>query len=349
MSGQFSASLSFDELPERISTTPTPAPRSVRPPTDSLGVSDSGTDRAALEAPPPVPTSRRWDGELGRQVGILLHLACIALVGTAIIVVFFGIAFSLLRHPTGEGIGNSGARDRPMASVGAKPEMPLSAPTLSAVPSRSAPVATAGNATASAAPAAPFGAGLPASGATATAPGATSAVTKPAASGPDLTQLSTMGTQPDQRLRPNAIAETVGVPPQPFLEPMTGQAGEQSAVKRPVNAAAEIVRGMVAEPLDAATWVVDNQIVNLWGIRPWSPSLFPSLIGFVEQVRAKGAVECRRQTHSNRYRCLMATGEDLAEAALLAGVGRAADGATTAYRTAEAQAHQKSRGMWARP
>jgi len=346
MSGQFSAGLSFDELPERTSTTPTPVPRSVRPPADSLGISDTGTDRAALEAPPPEPTSRRWGGELGREVGILLHLACIALVGTAIIVVFFGIAFSLLRHPTGEGIANSGARDRPMGSVGAKP---LSAPTLSAVPSRSAPVATAGNATASAAPAVPFGAGLPASGATATAPGATSAVTRPAASEPDLTQLSTMGTQPDQRLRPNAIAETFGVPPQPFLEPITGQTGEQSGVKRPLNAAAEIVRGMVAEPLDAATWVVDNQIVNLWGIRPGSPSLFPSLIGFVEQVRAKGAVECRRQTHSNRYRCLMATGEDLAEAALLAGVGRAADGATVAYRTAEAQAHQRGRGLWARP
>src|SRR5215831_555622 len=181
MSGQFSASLSFDELPERISTTPSPVPRSVRPPADSLGISDTGTDRAALEAPPPEPTSRPW-GELGRQVAILLHLACIALVGTAIIVVFFGIAFSLLRHPTGEGIANSGARDRPMTSVGAKPEMPLSAPTLSAVPSRSAPVATAGNATASAAPATPSRAGLPASGATATAPGATSAVTKPAAS-----------------------------------------------------------------------------------------------------------------------------------------------------------------------
>src|SRR5215472_8245114 len=237
MSGQFSASLSFDELPKRISTTPSPVPRSVRPPADSLGISDTGTDRAALEAPPPEPTSRRWGGELGREVGILLHLACIALVGTAIIVVFFGIAFSLLRHPTGEGIANSGARDRPMESVGAKPEMPLSAPILSAVPSRSAPVATAGNATASTSPAAPFGAGLPASGATATASGATSAVTKPAASEPDLTQLSTMGTQPDQRLRPSTIAETVGVPPHPFLEPITGQAGEPSAIKRPVSAA----------------------------------------------------------------------------------------------------------------
>src|SRR5215813_4153162 len=98
MSGQFSASLSFDELPEQSSTTPTLAPRSARPPADSLGISDTGTDRAALEAAPPTPASRRG-AELGRQAGTLLHLACIAFVGAAIIVVFFGIAFSLLRHP----------------------------------------------------------------------------------------------------------------------------------------------------------------------------------------------------------------------------------------------------------
>jgi hypothetical protein len=292
MSGQFSASLSFDELPERISIPPT----------------------------------------LGQQAGILMHLACIAFVGTAIIVVFFGIAFSLLRHPTGEGIANSGGRDRHMAPAEAK-----LAPTLSAVPPSSAPMPPAGEATTSAASVAPLRADLPAPAAT--VPGTAPAMTALAASEPGLTRLSTMGTQPDQGLRPNAIAETPGVT----------QTGEHSGVKRPVNAAAEIVHGVVADAIDAMTWVVGDQIVNLWGIRPGSPSLFPSLIGFVEQVRAKGAVECRRQTHSNRYRCLMATGEDLAEAALLAGVGRAADGATGAYRTAEAQAHQKNRGLWARP
>lgn len=342
MSGQFSASPSFDELPERISTPPTLAPRSARPSADSLGISETGTDGAALEAAPPAPASRRRGAELGRQVGILLHLACIAFVGTAIIVVFFGIAFSLLWHPTGEGIANSGARDRHMAPAEAKP-----APTLSAVPSRSAPMPPAGEASASAAPVAPFRADLPASAAT--APGTTPAMTGLAASEPGLTQLSTNGTQPDQRLPPNAIAETPGVPPRPLLEPTTGPSGEHSGLKRPGNASAEIVRGMVTDTVDAMTWVVGDQTVNLWGIRPGPPNLFPSLIGFVEQVRAKGAVECRRQTHSNRYRCLMATGEDVAEAALLAGVGRAADGATVAYRTAEAQAHQRGRGLWARP
>ena len=130
MSGQFSASLSLDELPERIGTTPTLGPRSARAPADWLGTSDTGTDRRALEAP--APASRRRDGELGLQVGILLHLACIAFVGTVIIVVFFGIALSLLGHRTGEVIVNSGARDHHTASVGAKPEMLLSTPGNSA-------------------------------------------------------------------------------------------------------------------------------------------------------------------------------------------------------------------------
>jgi hypothetical protein len=258
---------------------------------------------------------------LGLQVGILLHLACIAFVGTVIIVVFFGIAFSLLGHRTGEVIVNSGARDHHTASVGAKPEMLLSTPTLSAVLSRSASVPPAGESPASDAPVAPFHADLPASAATVT--GTTPAMTGVAASEPGSRQLSTTGTQADQGLRPIA--------------------------KRPENASAEIVHGVVTDAVDAMTWVVGDQMVNLWGIRPGPPNLFPSLIGFVDQVRAKGAVECRRQTHSNRYRCLMATGEDVAEAALLMGVGRAAEGATVAYRTAEAQAHQRSRGLWARP
>jgi hypothetical protein len=342
MSGQFSASLLFDKLPERIGASPTLAPRSARPPVKSLGISDTGTDGPALEAAAPAPASRRWGAELGRQVGILLHLACVAFVGTAIVVAFFGIAFSRLGHPT-EGLTvNSGARDRHMAPAKAKP-----APTLSAVPSRPAPVAGAGEMTASATPVTPFRADLPASATPLSE--TTPAVTGLAAAEPGSTQSSTTGTQPDQRLRPNANAETPGVPPQPVAEPIMRPGSEHSGLKRPVNASAEIVHGMVANALDAMTWVVDDQVVSLWGIRPRSPSLFPSLIGFADLVRAKGAVECRRQAHSSRYRCLMATGEDLAEAALLAGVGRAADGATVAYRTAEAQAHQRGRGLWARP
>ncbi len=344
MSGQFFASLSLDELPGRTSTTPSTVPRSARPPADSLGISDTGADGPAFEATPPASASRRRSAELRLQVGIFLDLACIAFVGTVIIVVFFGIAFSLLGHPTREVIVNSVARGRHTVPVGAKPGMPLSAPTLSVAQSPSAAAPLAGEATTSAAP---IRADPPAPAAR--APGTTPAVTAVAASEPGSTQLSITGTQPGQRSGPNASVETLGAPPEPTVEPIAGQTGKPSPLKRPENASAEIVHGMVADVLDAAAWVVGDQIVNLWGIRPGSPNLSPSLTGFVDQVRAKGAVECRRQTHSSRYRCLAATGEDLAEAALLAGVGRAADGATVAYRNAEAQAHQRGRGLWARP
>src|SRR5262249_34053934 len=79
---------------------------------------------------PLVPTWRRWS-ELRLQLGILLHLACITLVGTVITVVLFGIAFSMLARTTKETGANSGARDRQM--IGAEPETRQSAPTRSAV------------------------------------------------------------------------------------------------------------------------------------------------------------------------------------------------------------------------
>src|SRR5271156_2953377 len=273
MSGQFSASLSLDEPPGRTSTNAHPSTAQSASARDTLGVFDTGT-----EAAPSASTSRRRGAELGLQVGIFLYLACIAFLGAAIIVVFFGIAFSLLRHPTGEVTDNSGAGDRHMAPVEAKPEMPLSALTLSAVPPRSASVSLTGEAPASAAPVAAFAAALPA--AAAATPGSTAAMTAPAASEPGSTQLSMVETQPGQRSRPNAIVETLSVPPEPLLEPIPGQSGTHSRLKRPGNGSAEIVHGMVADAANAMTWVLDDQIVILWGIRPGSPNPSPSLIGF---------------------------------------------------------------------
>jgi hypothetical protein len=343
MSGQFSASLSFDDLPERISATPTAAPRGARPPADSLGISDAGTDRPRLEAAPLARAPRRWGGKLGLQVGILVHLVCVAFVGAATIVVFFGMAFSLLGDPAKETVVASGARDRQMAPIGAEPDIPQSAPTFAAGPSRSAPVTLADEPPSSAASVAPFPGDLPT--AVATAPMATPAMTALAAPVAGSIQIPTSGTQPSQGLGSIEITETLGMHP----EVNTGQNDKSSLLKPAANASTEIVRGMVTKAVDAMTWVVGDQIVNLWGIRPGPSNPSSSLIEFAGQVRAKGAVECRRQTHSNRYRCLMATGEDVGETALFAGLGRAADGATVAYRSAEAQAHQKSKGLWTKP
>ena len=114
------------------------------------------------------------------------------------------------------------------------------------------------------------------------------------------------------------------------------------------NAASDRLIGTVTEAADAMTWVVARSTVRLWGIRPALQGLAPSLVSFVEWVRRKGPLECHKHAHSNRYRCSTPTGEDLAEAALLAGIGRAADGAGAAYRDAEAKARRQGKGLWAK-
>src|SRR5262249_1446668 len=136
------------------------------------------------------------------------------------------------------------------------------------------------------------------------------AITALAASELGSTQIPATGTQSGQKS--GTAAETPVIPPEPFREPSMEKKGQYFGLKQPGNASAEIVRGTVTNAVDAAIWVVGDQIVNLWGIRAGFSSPSSSLIGFVDHVRAKGAVECRRQTHSNRYRCVIATGEDLA-------------------------------------
>ena len=98
MSGHFSSSLSLDELPEHVSKTSAADPSTARPPADRLSISDTRTGKPALEAKPWAPFLRRWS-ELRPQVGILLHLACNAFVGAMIIVIFYGVAFSVLGEP----------------------------------------------------------------------------------------------------------------------------------------------------------------------------------------------------------------------------------------------------------
>ena len=114
------------------------------------------------------------------------------------------------------------------------------------------------------------------------------------------------------------------------------------------DASSDAITGTVTEAADAMTWVVAKNTVRLWGIRPALQGLAPPLVSFVERVRAKGPLECHKHANSRRYRCLTPAGEDLAEAALLAGIGRAAEGASPAYRDAEAKARRQGKGLWAK-
>jgi endonuclease YncB( thermonuclease family) len=106
-----------------------------------------------------------------------------------------------------------------------------------------------------------------------------------------------------------------------------------------------LINGPVTDVRDVATWVVDGRTVRLFGIDPGPPKHLASLVNW---VRAKGAVECLLQWPTQLYRCFTATGEDIAEAALLAGIGRAGEGATAAYQRAESNARRMGKGLWAR-
>jgi hypothetical protein len=106
-----------------------------------------------------------------------------------------------------------------------------------------------------------------------------------------------------------------------------------------------VIRGIVTDAPNPATWVLADQTIHLWGIRPQSSNSVASLVNW---VRAKGPIECVPRAKTGRYQCFTATGEDIAEAALLAGVARAGDRAPAAYRNAEAQARRQEKGLWGR-
>jgi hypothetical protein len=142
--------------------------------------------------------------------------------------------------------------------------------------------------------------------------------------------------------QPGATSQAPGASTQPGGDPIEGREDKRSEPKRFAMASAEIVSGTITQVSDAMTWVVGDRTVHLWGIRPGPRNLDPSLEKVADWLRARGPVECRRQAHSSRYRCTTSAGDDVAEAALLAGVARTANGARLAYRNAEAQAHRRT-------
>jgi endonuclease YncB( thermonuclease family) len=121
-----------------------------------------------------------------------------------------------------------------------------------------------------------------------------------------------------------------------------GQAGKPAG--EPSNSA-EVINGIVTDVRDVATWTVGGRTVRLFGINPGAHKHLASLVNW---VRAKGPVECMPQARTPLYRCFTATGEDIAEAALLAGIGRAGERATAAYENAESSARRMGKGLWAR-
>jgi endonuclease YncB( thermonuclease family) len=138
---------------------------------------------------------------------------------------------------------------------------------------------------------------------------------------------------------------TQDVAPDTHPPPVEGQRRDQDRQQVvELSNSPEVVNGPVTDVRDVATWVVDGHTVRLFGIDPGPPKLLASLVNW---VRAKGAVECLPQESTQLYRCFTATGEDIAEAALLAGIGRSGEGATAAYQSAESDARRMGKGLWA--
>jgi hypothetical protein len=249
------------------------------------------------------------------RVGIHLYLLSVALVAAAIIGILLGRGSYLLVHPATE-MGADYADEEtgtlhpvPGSSVGeAPPSTTAAAPPRDEVPA------------------------LPATASEATVPAPEVAIMPvlPGATESDLSQSA----------QPVGIAE-------PFDHPAAGEEPStppaQSASSEPIPPA--VIRGIVTDAPNAAAWILADQTIRLWGIKPQPSNSVASLVNW---VRAKGSIECVPRAKTGRYQCFTATGEDIAEAALLAGVARAGDRAPAAYRNAETQARRQEKGLWGR-
>jgi hypothetical protein len=155
--------------------------------------------------------------------------------------------------------------------------------------------------------------------------------------------LAVQDTTPDANLTPaKGERSNNAYPDQEQHSVPGGQSGERA---EETSSPTQVVEGIVTDVPNVATWIVGGRRIRLFGITPGPPKLLASLVNW---VRAKGPVECVPQAGILLYRCFTATGEDIVEAALLAGVGRAGERATGAYETAESDARRLGKGLWAR-
>jgi hypothetical protein len=252
----------------------------------------------------------------GHRIGIVFYLVSLGLIAVATLGASLGLGFYLLVHPPEEAAAEPEGPDGSLsavATVSSAADAELSARDGIAAVSQPEPTS-------------------PASEASAPIPSAPRE-----GQGEDDT-LSSLREAGDP-----AIEE---VAPDTHLPPVWGERPDQD--RQQVGGPSQptlVVNGPVTDVRDVATWVVDGRTVHLFGIDPGPPKLLASLVNW---VRAKGAVECLLQLPTQLYRCFTATGEDIAEAALLAGIGRAGEGARAAYHSAESNARRMGKGLWAR-
>ncbi|MBV8335298.1 MAG: hypothetical protein JO358_07620 [Alphaproteobacteria bacterium] len=298
---------------------------------------------------------------LAPRVGTLFFLVAVSLVGIATLGTFLGIGFYLLLNPAIE----SEADSNHSYSVG--PSGDKSA-AVAGVPEPAAPPTAATGA------AAAFEARAPQKTATVSQsePGPSAAQPASIASNAFADELPASEATSEEAIRPTRQNEAVpvgGTGEHSLLTsrqeavhdfsadanatPIKGSAPNGASAMPPERVAGQsgqptkqttVIRGIVTDVPNVGTWVVQGRTVRLLGIEPGPPKLLTAL---VKWVRAKGPVECLPQAHTLLYRCFTATGEDIAEAALLAGVGRTGPHATAAYDSAEGRARRMGKGLWA--
>lgn len=135
--------------------------------------------------------------------------------------------------------------------------------------------------------------------------------------------------------------------------PAAGQPSHPKAAN-PVQTAAtnpaEMVRtqpaltGSVLGVIDAATLVMGERQVKLQGVDPGPVELLAS---FASWIQSRSPLTCQEEAATRGvYRCRTSNGVDLAEAAILNGLGRAAADANALYKQRESEAQQAHRGLW---
>ena len=266
----------------------------------------------------------------GLRIETTFYLVSVCLIAAATFGASLGIGFYMLSHPPEE------AAAEPARSSGAEPG---AAAPISGAADESRSAAVTGSAAADAE------LSTRDKSAAASQPENTSPASEASASIPSEPSQGRSGEDTSGSLREAAHLAVQDIAPDTNPPPMEGQRPDQDRQQvGELSNSPEVVNGPITDVRDVATWVVDGHTVRLFGIDPGPPKLLASLVNW---VRAKGAVECLPQEPTQLYRCFTATGEDIAEAALLAGIGRAGEGAMAAYQSAESNARWMGIGLWA--
>jgi endonuclease YncB( thermonuclease family) len=297
--------------------------------------------RVAMSPPPVEPA--------GLRIGTVFFLVSVGLIAVATLGASMGIGFYLLVHPPQQaaaeparGSDAEPGQVAPMSEEGsADADAELRTPNESAAAVQSELTSPTSEASAPI-PSAPSS--------------ADALLVRPASSSEPERLSSEAGPEParsegrggEDRL--SGLQEADHIAPDTTPPPVEGEARDQNRNASPQEQAGEpsnsteVINGIVTDVPDVATWVVGGRRVRLFGISPGPHKLLAPLVNW---VRTKGPVECLPQAGSLSYQCFTATGEDIAEAALLAGIARARERATAAYESAESSAHRMGKGLWA--